>query len=41
MVAPCLKKGGLIGICSPSYIAEYEEYQVIFYFWKIMKDSAG
>ena len=28
MVAPCLKTGGVIGICSPSHVAEYEEYQV-------------
>ena len=27
MRAPCLKKGGTIGICSPSHIANYWEYQ--------------
>ena len=27
MRAPCLKEGGTIGICSPSHIANYWEYQ--------------
>ena len=27
MRAPCLKQGGTIGICSPSHIAEYYDYQ--------------
>lgn len=27
MIAPCLKSNGIIGICSPSHIAMYEEYQ--------------
>lgn len=28
MIAPCLKPNGMIGICSPSHVAKYEEYQV-------------
>lgn len=27
MKASCLKEGGLIGICSPSHIAHYWDYQ--------------
>ncbi len=27
MRAPCLSEGGVIGICSPSHIADYEDYQ--------------
>ena len=27
MKAPCLKQGGTIGICSPSHIARYDDYQ--------------
>lgn len=27
MRAPCLKQGGVIGICSPSHIADYYDYQ--------------
>ena len=29
MIAPCLKPGGTIGICSPSHIARREDYQSI------------
>lgn len=28
MIAPCLKPNGTIGICSPSLIANYEEYKI-------------
>ena len=27
MRAPVLKQGGVIGICSPSHIADYQDYQ--------------
>lgn len=27
MIAPCLKPNGTVGICTPSHVAKYEEYQ--------------